>query len=299
MKVIKGFVLSLLGLLLFLALSIFGISFTLNSTLLNPDFVVSEANKIDITSLTRELAEKLIIEQLPQEVQFLKEGIYNAIPDLEPRIREQLRAGIYSGYDYFLGKSQRLSLVISLEPLKTDLRDKVSQDFMQSLPPQLSGLPPAQIEQYFNQFYQESSKQIPSSFELNESLMSPEVLTQIRQVKQYIGYFQLGYKVLIGFLVLLILGIILISRQVRSATRELGINFLIYGALEYAGIFAAKYFTPADLPLPGIPRALQTWLPQLLADLAAPLELFSLILVAAGIILTVVSFIYKPRPAKL
>lgn len=299
MKVFKGLLLSFLGLLLFLSLSIFGIMFTLNSTLLNPDFVVSEVNRVDMPSLTRELTEKLIIKQLPQETQFLEEAIYNAIPALEPWIREQLRAGINSGYDYFLGRSQRLSLVIPLEPLKTDLRDKLRQAFMQSPSAQLPGLSPAQVEQYFNQFYQEFSKQIPASFELNESLLSPEVLAQIRQVKQYIGYFQLGYKALIGFMVLLILGIILLNRRVRSITRELGINFLIYGALEYAGIFLAKYVAPTSLPLPEMPRAIQTWLPQLFVDFLAPLEIFSLALVASGIALIIVSFVYKPRPVEL
>ena len=158
MNFLKGLTLSLLSLLLFLSLSIFGIAFTINNTLLNPDFVASEVDKIDVSSLIRELTEEQIGEQLPQEAQFMEEAIYDVISDQEPWLKEQVNAAVHSGYDFLLGKSERLSLTISLETLKESLRDSLRQTFMQSLPPQLSGLPQAQIEQYFNQFYQEFSE---------------------------------------------------------------------------------------------------------------------------------------------
>jgi len=86
MKVLKGLVLSLLSLLLFLSLSIFGIAFTLNSTILNPDFIISEVGKVDVSSLVREQ----IGTQLPQEAQFMEEAIYDVISDQEPWLKEQL-----------------------------------------------------------------------------------------------------------------------------------------------------------------------------------------------------------------
>ncbi len=298
MKVIKGLVLSLLSLLLFLSLSIFGIAFTLNSTLLDANFVIAEVNKIDMSALTRELTDMLIIQRLPQEVRFLKDAIYGAVTDFAPSLKEQLKTGINSSYDYFLGKSQTLNLTISLEPLKTGLRDRMRQAFLQSPPPQLFGLPPARVDQYFDQLYQQFTQPIPSSFKIDESSLGPQTVELIRQVKQYLGYFQLGYRALIGFMVLLILGIVLINRQVKKITRELGVNFLVYGALGYLGVFAAKYFAPMSLPLPGMPQSLQTWLSQFLVDLMAPQEIFSVVLMAGGIILTVVSFIYRQRPAE-
>ena len=51
MKVLKGLALSLLGTLLFLSLAVFGLVLTINQTILNPDFVVSQVNKLDISSL--------------------------------------------------------------------------------------------------------------------------------------------------------------------------------------------------------------------------------------------------------
>jgi len=96
-------------------------------------------------------------------------------------------------------------------------------------------------------------------------------------------------------MVLLVLGIILISRQVRDITRRLGVPLLTYGAIEYAAIFAAKYFTRRWPPWPDIPAPLQTWTSRLLDNFLAPLEMFSLGLLIGGIVLIIVSFVYKPR----
>ena len=298
MNFLKGLTLSLLGLLLFLSLSVFGIAFTLNSTLLNPDFVVSEVDKIEVAPLVRGIVGEQIVGQLPPEAEFMEDAIYGIIAAQEPWLKEQLNAAIYSFYDFMLGKSERLSLIISLEPLKEGLRDSLLQTFMQSMPPQLSGLPPAQIEQYFDQIYQEFAGQIPSEIGFDESFIPPEAMEQIIRVRQGIGYYQTGYNVLIGLMVLLVLGIILIKRDVRNITRGLGITFLTYGAIEYAGVMVAKNLVPQQLPLHQLPSSLQPWLVGLFGDLLAPLEMFSLGLLIGGVVLLVVSFVYKPRLAE-
>ena len=363
MKVLKGLALSLLSFLLFLSLAVFGIAFTMKSTVLNPDFVAAEADKINVSSLVRELAEEQINEQLPQEFWFLKETLYSSVADLEPSLKGQLNAGIYTFYDFMLGGSESLSFTVSLEPLKEDLRDSMWQAFSEQLlpalpslledqikayldqhyqeliaqipseylPPELAGLPEEQVkayitqhyqeiigqipeeylppeltgllenqlEQYFDQFYQQFAVLIPSSFEFNESFIPPDAMEQIIMTRQYIGYFQLGYNLLIGFMALLVLGIILINRDVRSITRGLGITFLTYGAFEYAGILVAKYFIPTSLPmLPQIPSSLQMWLLGLFGDFLSPLEMFSLGILIGGVALIIASFFFKPRLAE-
>ena len=298
MNVLKGFGLGILSFLLFLSLSVFGIAFMLNSTLLNPDFVTSEVDKIDVSALVIELAEEQIGEQLPEEAFFLKEALYGVVSDQEPWLKEQLNAAIYTGYDFFLGKSERLDMIISLEPLKENLRDSLWQTFKENLPPELSSLPEEQMKPYFDQYYQEFAGQIPSEFAFDESSIPPEVMEQMMLARQYIGYFQTGYYYLIGFMVLLVLGIILINRNVRGTTRSLGIALLIYGALEFAGVYVARNFMPTSLPLPDIPSSLQMWLMGLSGDLLAPLQMFSLGVLIGGVVLLVVSFVYKPRIAE-
>lgn len=295
MKVLKGFGLGILSFFLFLSLSVFGIAFMINSTLLNPDFVAAEVDKIDVSALVIELTEEQIGKQLPQEALFLKEAFYEVISDQEPWLKEQVNAAIYSGYDYFLGKSESLNIVISLDQLKTSLRDSLWQTFNEYLPSELFGLPEDQLKSYFDQYYQEIAGQIPSEFTIDESSIPPEAMEQILQVRQGIGYFQTGYSALIGFMVLLIAGIILIHRNVRNTTRELGIIFLIYGVLEFVGVYLAKIFAPTSLPLYDIPLPLQTWLMVLYNDLLASLQMFSLGVLIGGVVLLVVSFVYKPR----
>ncbi len=293
MKLVKGLALSLLNLLLFLSLSIFGLARTLNNTILNPDFVVSEVDRLDISSLAKEF----ISEQIPPEGELMAEVLDDTITDLEPWIKEQVNAGIYSSYDYLMGRSQSLSLVISLEPLRDSLKSNLGEAVLRSPPPELAGVPPAVIELYISQYIDEilTNLQIPPTFEFNESSLSPEVLAQLEQVKQAIGYFQAGYKALIGFILLLILGIILINRQVKGASRGIGITFLTCGAIGYLETLAAKYFAGTQLAQLDIPSQLQVWLPQLVDDFLVPLEMFSIGLLAGGVALIIVSFLYKPR----
>ncbi len=295
MKFVKGLTLGLLIFLLSLSLFIFGLALTLNYTILNPDFAVFELDRLDIPSLTKEL----LSQQIPQDEPYIAEVTNNTIADLEPWIREQMRAGIYSGYDYMLGKSQSLSLVIPLEPMRDSLKSNLREAILQSPPLELAGAPQAAIELYINEAYQYIDELIPPRFEFTESLLSPAVLLQLEQVRQDIGYFQTGFGILIGFILLLILGIILINRQVRSATRKLGIIFLTYGVLEYIGILVAKSLGEGQLSQLDIPPPLQTWLPQFFDNLLAPLEIFSIGLLSAGIALIIVSFVYKPRQPSL
>jgi hypothetical protein len=291
MKVLKVLALILLSFLLFLSLSIFGLALTLNLTILNPDFTVSELDRLDIPSLTKDL----LSQQIPQDVPYIAEVVDNTIADLEPWIRDQIHDTVYAGYDYLLGKSQSLNLVISLEPLRDSVKSNLREAILRSPPPELAGAPPAAVELYISEASQYVDEMIPPRFEFNESSLSPEALSQLTQVKQAVGYIQLAYKVLIAVILLLILGIVLINREVRGATRWLGIIFATYGAFEYLGIFILKNLAGTQLPQLGIPPPLQTWLPQLFNDLLVPLEIFSLSLLVTGIALIIVSFVYKPR----
>ena len=269
MKFLKGLALAILGFLLFLSLSIFGIVFMLNQTILNPDFVASQVDRLDIASLAKET----IIQQMPQQPESVVKAVNDTIADLEPWLKQQTRDTIYSFYDYLEGRSQNLSLVVSLEPVKESLRKNLGQD----------------------EIYQQISQQIPSTFELSEASLGAKGMAQLEQVKQYIGYLHLAYNALIGLILLLILLIIVIHRQVRGSTRGLGTTFLSCGILSYAGALVAKNVAGTQLPQLNIPTYLQAWVPQLIADTLAPLEIYGIALLAVGVVLLVVSFVYKPR----
>ena len=297
MKILKNLALSLLGFLLFLTLSAFGTVFMLNNTLLNPDFVAAEINRLDISSLVGEM---LVIES-PPEAPYLNRVINEAIAENEPHLKKEASAAVYSGYDYLMGRMPNLSLSISLQPVKESLRDKAWQAFLASPPPQLATIPQAMWEPYFDQFYQQLDQQIPSTIEFTENSLPPETRTQVEQARQAMGYYQLLYQVLLGLMLLLVLGIILISREVKDITRRLGTPCLTYGVLGYASVLALKYFdgttlvdlTAAWLQQPELPAPLQAWLSQFMTNLLAPLEMFNLALLITGAVLIIVSFVYR------
>lgn len=297
MKFLKGLALSLLSFLLLLSLAVFGLALTLNQTILNPDFATSQVNKLDVSSLAEEFLSEQISPEGEQEL--IAGAINDTIADLEPWIKEQINAVIYSGYDYLLGRSPSLSAEIPTSPLKESLGENLRTAFYQSLPPELAGASQAEIDAYFDQYYQQFSGQIPAEFEIDEDMIGPEVMTSLEEARQYINTFQAGFKALIALILVLIAGIALIHRQVKGATRQLGITGLVYGIPEYIGVLVAKRFVEEQLgQFAGqatFPTSLQAWLPQITEDFLAPLEMFSLGILIAGIALLAVSFVYKRR----
>lgn len=281
----------------------------LRETILSADFVASLVDELDISSFIEDILNEQLTRDIPTEVQYLvvylDEYLDDVVTELEPWLKQQIVAAADPILDYVLGESPTLAIVIPKEPVLESLRDAVREPFLESPPPELAALPRSTLEQYFDEYFEEFSAMMPS-FELDESLLGTDVPADIAEtlataeeslaeVKQGIGYFQLGYKLLIVFMVLLILGIVLIDRRVKSATRRLGITLATYGILELIGIFIAKYFIDRAIPTPDIPLALQTQIPQYINSILAPLQMFSIGLLIGGIALIVVSVVYKPR----
>jgi hypothetical protein len=116
-----------LSFLLFVSLSGFGLAFTVSRTVLNPDFIISRLDKLELAPLVYDL----LLAQVPEEVtaivpaELIEEALDSVLVDLEPWLREEAAKAIYTGYDYLLGRSQNLSLVVDVEPVKEAVRDKM------------------------------------------------------------------------------------------------------------------------------------------------------------------------------
>ncbi|MFC1984003.1 hypothetical protein ACFLVO_03210 [Chloroflexota bacterium] len=301
------------------------LALTLRNTFLSSDFVISLVNELDLTALSSEFLSEQPLGDIPEELEPLVEHLDDIIAELEPTIKAELIAAADPILDYMLGESQSLSIEISLEPVIEDLEDTLREAFLESPPAKLAGLSPVEIEQYFDMYFGELLAEIvPSSFKLDETIIGAEMpaqiadalagteeeLEQIRQqiaevlaeaeealeqAKPYVGYFQLGYNILIGFILILIAGIVLLNREVRGATRNLGTIFLTYGVIWFASILVAKYFVKSQIPQLDIPPYFQELLPPLINDFSAPLQWFSLGILIGGVVLLIVSFVYKPR----
>ena len=277
----------------------------IRDNLLSSEVVASLVDELDIASPATEIISEQIPEDIPEDLEFLTEHVDNIIAELEPMIKEELIAAADPILDYLVGKSQSVSIEISLEPIVEELENILKETLLESPPAELAGLSLSQLEQYFDMYFGKMTEMVPSTIELDETVFPSELPAQIadalaeaeerlEEAREYVGYFQLGYKLLIGLIVLLIAGIVLLNHEVKSATRKLGTIFLSYGVLWFAGILIAKYFIKkAQLPTE-IPASLEAQLPQLVNDFSAPLQWFSLGLLIGGVALIVVSFVY-PR----
>jgi hypothetical protein len=298
------------------------LALTLRNTFLNSDFVIALVNELDIPALASEFLGEQLLEDIPKELEFLIEKVHNAITDLELTIKTELITAADPILNYLLGESQGITIVISLEPVIERLEDAMRETFLETMRTELSGLPLPEIEQYFDDYFRELTAMIPATFELDESLFDTEIPAQITDAlteaedslaearqdiievlteaeelledgKDVIGYFQLGYRLLIGLVVLLIAGIVLLNREVKGTTRKLGIVFLTYGAIEYAGILVGKYFlNKVEFPWAEIPSSFKAQLPQLVSDFVSSLQWFSLGLLIGGAVLIAISFVY-------
>ncbi len=285
----------------------------LRNTIFNPDITISLLDDLDIAPLAGELLSATISEQIPDEIEpvyeylaeYIDEVLVETVTDLEPWIKEQIAAAIPPIYDYLLGESQSFNIEIPLEPVIESLRVNLKDAFLES-PPELIDISPALLEQYFDTGFDELMTTVPSTFEFTEGALGPEIREglgeavadaemALAEARTYIDYFQTAFIILIVLMSLTVLGIVLINRRVKGATRELGIIFLTYGVIEYIGIFIAKNLARPQLFQLDIPPPLQTWLPQLLDDFLVPLQIFSLSLLVAGIALIIVSIVYKTR----
>ena len=288
MSIVRGFFSGIFCSILIIVLVILGIIITLNSTILNPDFVISEIDKLDIYSVATQELEA----QLPQDEPRMTQALAKTIDDLEPWLEDQLDTAIYAAYDYIKG-GQELNLVISLEPVRSSFKENIRGAILESLPPELEGASASEIEAFLAEAYAEIDSQIPQEFELSESSLPPEIVDQLQQVRETISYVELGYKALIGLAVLLLLSIALIHWwRAKPISRSTGIAFAISGLISYLSTMSVNHFIDKVNQI-DMPVELQTRLPQLAGDLIAPLQIYGICFLAAGIGLIVLSFVLK------
>jgi hypothetical protein len=170
MGLLKNLGNGLLSFLLLLSLSVFGVAFLINSTILKPDFIVNQVDKLDITAITRDIIDEQISEDMSEEAEFLKEAAYVIIAEQETWLKEQFNNAVYIGYDFLLGKSDRLEITIPLESLKTDFKESLWQTLEEFLKRNASQIPEDLLIPYIEDYYQELTSEIP------KQLLPPEMV---------------------------------------------------------------------------------------------------------------------------
>jgi hypothetical protein len=294
MGAVRGFFSGVFGFLLFDVLVLLGFIISLNLTILNPDFVTAELEKLDVYSTVIEQAKT----RLPSQQYIDAETMDELAQELEPWFEEQADKIIYGVYAY-LKEDRELNVVVTLEQVRALAKEKVREAATSSLPAELQGASQSQIDAYMSQIYAGIDGVIPASFVLNEAVAGSQVMKQLEQVKKIVGYIDTAYKALIAAAVLLVLLIALVYWwQPRPITRSIGITFILVGVacilgplLDYLIVQLLSQITGSS----GALSELQSKLPQLAADLTAPLRSYGIGFLISGIALIVISVLFRSK----
>jgi len=303
MQAMKVILAVFLGILLFAWLSVVGVILTLNQTLLNADFVVSQVDRLDITEaasevITDDVLTSMIGADLPIDTGFILPVLWETLDKAEPWVKEQAAAAVHVVYDYVQGRSDVLSFDLTLGNLRGALETNLNEFLAGDLPaellesvPQLAELTPAQQQALVAQLMPTLMSQIPETLTVDLADISPGAVTTLNEARRYMGYVNLAFWVSIGLAVLFALLIVLVFRSVRGAGITLGAVCLIFGA----GMLAIRFTTDLTLlpflspylMLPADSAALTEWAIALLYDVLGPVLWLGIGFAAAGLVLVV------------
>ena len=138
---------------------------------------------------------------------------------------------------------------------------------------------------------------VPAEVNINAGLLGPDIMLTLQKVREGLQYYHSGYTILLIACLILVLLIILLTREIKGAARALGIIFSVSGVLSLSSALVLKQIVPGVIPADSLPARVQLWLTQVFTDIMSPWVIFSLVLLAAGAALVVISFIWHRRAA--
>jgi hypothetical protein len=291
MNFLKGLALVLIGICLYSLLSVMGLLIWLQCTLLNPDFIIREVDELEIYEWASELArEQVSGAEIPEMARpYVDETLDDILVELEPWVEDQVAVIVRTFGNYFHGQGGRIYLSISLEPVRESIIGNLEET--------LSEVPPAVAEVALQEIERQVDEELPATLEIDQNQWDAEVVSVMEQVRQYTSQMTL-MMILIGVLSLLLMGLVfLIHREIRAPARTLGIDLLVCGVVIFVcNLLARTLLAPRLLEI-SLPGDFQTKLPKLISDLYFPLDVYAVVVAVIGIVLLVVSFVYKPNPS--
>lgn len=288
MHIVRGVFSGICSSVLVAALVALGIVISLNLTMLNPDFAISELDKLDGYSI---ISDK-VRDEIPAEEPYVAQLVDETIIELEPWLRDQTNTAVHAIYAY-LKEDQELNIVIPLGQVRACVKENVEQTILELLPPEFGGASQGQIQAFLPLVYAEIDNRIPEQMELNETFLGPEVTAQFQKARQIVGYIQLGYKLSIGLAVLMILLIALMQWwPMKPITLYVGIPMAVAGAVSLVGSIVAG--TLISGLLHDMPPEIMPILPQLISDVTHPLRMYGIAVLITGIGLIVLSIKLSP-----
>ena len=188
-----------------------------------------------------------------------------------------------------------------------ELKQRIRREIDFSILPQLP-IPAGSSQSVFDQFFYQVASKIPTSIQINETIISEEIPANIRsylataednlkQLKEYINKFNVLFIVLIPIIFVLVICMYLIFRTLKGTIRTLGIILLISGIVELVLFICFENYLSEqiDLAAEGLPSRLVLWLQQFSTHSLSPLSVLSAGFMIGGIVLLLISFFYRPK----
>jgi hypothetical protein len=281
---LKKFGVAALYLLLIFCMAILPLMTNLKGTILNTNFVLEELHKLNLRAVVTELFQQDLTGIEP----YKGVTVANTLNILEPWIESQADQTILAIYPYLLGQSDSLNVSLSLNMLKDTLRTNLEQSINESPPPEFLGYTQEQKYAYVNDLNNAYFGKIPADLQISSSISSAIPLVYIRNT---ITIIRLASVLLIPVIVLICVGIILLTRQVKVFTRKLGTSILLGGLLgfTYSYVLQLLGFLVASL---SIISALQQWLIRVTVDVLAVVHGPGIWIICVGIAMLITSFLF-------
>lgn len=179
------------------------------------------------------------------------------------------------------------------------LRDLAGLNSIMNLPPEITTPILNQAKTYFDRFLEDFINQVPDSYTLNESKLSHDTMDSLQKAKTAVGIFQTYYPWMIVLIIVLAVLIFLVNMNIRATARALGTNLLIFGIIDLAGVILMKALPIVDWASSfvnqDIPASLNAWVSGLISDVSSVALPLSIGLLAAGVVLLVVSFVIPKK----
>jgi hypothetical protein len=272
----------LLGILVFVSLVSFGPLLALHQTAFDSEYVASQVDEVDISSL----AHDWLSEHLAPERPHLANAVEIGIIHLEPWIKDRLKPVVKHFHAFVLEEIEKGKLLDTIVAQRPLIEDVVANfDSVLELPilgPVLDalGITAESIEKYVN---------------VSRVDAYLDVLEELAQGRQIIVIARNIYIPLIFFILLLIASIVFLSRELKAIIRRLGIIFAVSGGIQFLTIWPIKIYGEPFVLQYGITPLLEDFLQRMANDFVTVLVVFSSVLLVCGIVLIIVSVIYKPR----
>jgi hypothetical protein len=301
---------------------------TLRQTVLSDNAASEVLDNFDYAAMTKNILLVYIGGTLPEGITLSDAEINTVTAALQPSIKTAFAGAAGDFANYLTGADAAFSVGVPLQPALQSLKTVAREAFFAQLPPELQGESQADLENDYQQFYNSLTAAIPAVYTVdstdlginttaditnaitdaqnslttarnNIDTASQNYTTDLQNARPYVKDFQIGFTGLIVLIILLILCIILIYHNVKDSCRDLGSVFLIYGAIEFAGVLIIKNIANAQIAKANIPQAFNNIPGMALNDIIAPLQIISLVCLSAGVVLIIVSFLYpRQKPAK-